>query len=738
MRFIHVSIVVSLLLFANTVTATIFGAIRGIIHDPHHRPVQGVQVSLRAENSDWTKTSTSDESGEFRFDAVPVGVYTVTVTKSGFNQSTQSVIVHSDSEPVLHLQLNVAAVKETVNVSAEAETVPTDSVTPTTLVGRTQIERTPGADRTNSLAMVTDFVPGSYITHDQLHVRGGHQVSWLVDGVPVPNTNIASNVGPQFDPKDIDYLEVQRGSYDAEYGDRTYGVFNVVPRTGFERNNQGELITSFGNFYQTNDQFNFGSHTQRFAYYASVSANRSDLGLQTPVAQIIHDNENGYGGFGSLVYNVNPANQFRLVTSLRRDYYQIPNTPDQQASGIRDGEHEGDAFVNFSWVRTFNPGTLLTVSPFYHYNSANYEGGQNDFPISTTDDRTSNYAGGQATLSAKFWRNDTQIGFYGFGQHDNQLFGLLFNDGSNPNFRDREVVNGSVAAIFLEDKVAVTSWLNLFGGVRQTHFSGSVVENATSPRAGVSVRIPRLNWVIRGFYGQFYQAPPLITASGPLLQFVTSQNLGFIPLRGERDEEHQFGVTIPFRGWSVDIANFRTRARNFFDHNSVGNSNIFFPVTINGALIRGWETTLRSPRLWNRAQIHLAYSNQVAQGEGSVSGGLTDFSPPESGFFLLDHDQRNTLSVGGEVRLPWRSFASTNIAYGSGFSDGDNPPHHLPQHTTFDLSIGKDIGERLSASVVALNVANRHLLIDNSVTFGGTHYNNPREIYVELRYRFHY
>ena len=79
-----------------------------------------------------------------------------------------------------------------------------------------------------------------------LHMRGGHQVSWLIDGVPIPNTNIASNLGPQIDPKDIDYLEVERGSYDAGYGDRTYGVFNIVPRTGFERDNEAELVTSFG------------------------------------------------------------------------------------------------------------------------------------------------------------------------------------------------------------------------------------------------------------------------------------------------------------------------------------------------------------------------------------------------------------------------------------------------------------------------------------------------------------
>jgi len=44
----------------------------------------------------------------------------------------------------------------------------------------------------------------------------------------------------------------------------------------------------------------------------------------------------------------------------------------------------------------------------------------------------------------------------------------------------------------------------------------------------------------------------------------------------------------------------------------------------------------------------------------------------------------------------------------------------------------------VSFAVTALNVTDRHLLIDNSLTFGGTHFNNPREVYAEFRYRFHY
>ena len=102
-----------------------------------------------------------------------------------------------------------------------------------------------------------------------------------------------------------------------------------------------------------------------------------------------------------------------------------------------------------------------------------------------------------------------------------------------------------------------------------------------SPRAGVSIQVPSLGWTVRGFYGRFYQGPPLLTASGPLLAFVTSQNLALIPLRGERDEEFQAGVIVPVRGWTLDADVFRTKATNFFDHNSVGNSNVFFPLTID-------------------------------------------------------------------------------------------------------------------------------------------------------------
>ncbi|HET7840929.1 MAG TPA: TonB-dependent receptor [Terriglobia bacterium] len=716
---------------------TIFGDVRGIVHDPSHRPVQGAEVTIRAKTSDWSAPALSNDQGEFEFSAVPAGSYTISVTAEGFNAAERDIEITSGSAPILHIPLSLATVTERVEVSATPSAIDTESSSVQTDVSRGQIAETPGADRTNSLAMITDFVPGAYLVHDQLHVRGGHQVTWEVDGVPVPNTNIASNVGPQFDPKDVDVVELHRGAYSAEFGDRAYGVFNVVPRTGFEYDNAGEVVTSYGNFHQTNDQVNFGSHTERFAYYASVNANRSDLGLETPASQVIHDQVNGAGGFGSLIFNATPRDQLRLVASVRKDHYQIPNTPEEQASGIRDLDRESDGFVNFSWIRTLGPGKLLTVSPFYHFNRADLVGGPGDTPLITNHNRASNYLGGQATLSVVAGRHNAMAGVEAFGQHDATELFLRATDGSGLALRQRLHPWGSLASAFFEDQYKLASWLTLDGGLRLSHFEGLVSENAADPRIGAALRLPRLAWTVRGFYGRYFQAPPLDTISGPLASMAVQQGFGFLPLRGERDEEYEAGVTVPFRDWTLDTDIFRTHARNFFDHDALGNSNVFLPLTIQGARIQGWESTLRSPLILKRARVHLAYSHQFVQGFGAVSGGLTDFSPPSSGLFFLDHDQRDTLSSVLSFTLPRRAWATTSVAYGSGFLNGDGPSH-LPAHTTFDISLGKSFGEKWSLAVTGLNAANRRYLIDNSNTFGGTHYADPRQVYMELRYRFHY
>ena len=209
-------------------------------------------------------------------------------------------------------------------------------------------------------------------------------------------------------------------------------------------------------------------------------------------------------------------------------------------------------------------------------------------------------------------------------------------------------------------------------------------------------------------------------------------------------------MTIPFKGWLLDADTFQTEAANFLDHSNVGESSIYFPVTVAGALVQAWEMTLRSPELPRHGHVHLAYSNQIAQQRGAITGGLVCLPigdpscVPDGGYTPLDHDQRNTLNLGGDVVLPGRVSVATNVYYGSGFTNGyPGPPSpyngaYLPSHATFDLRLARSFGENLSLAVNAGNVANRRVLLDNSLTFGGFHENDPRQVYGEVRWRFRY
>ena len=735
MKFVRQSVCIGLLACSLAAQASIFGTVKGLVHDPQHRPIAGAEITLKSASSEWQKSTSGDREGAFEFSAVPIGEYQITVTAAGFQLQSRTVLLRSGEVLDLHFPMVIAQVKEQVEVHENQTLVDTASSTTSSVVERQAITSTPGAERTNSLAMITDYVPGAYVVHDQLHVRGGHQSTWMLDGIPLPNTNIATNVGPQIDPKNIDTLEVQRGGLSAEYGDRIYGVFNAVTRSGFESSRECDVALNYGSYNQTDDQLSCGSHTERFAYFASLTGNRTDLGLETPSPEVLHDMGAGLGGFLSLIFNRTPADQLRLAASVRGDHYQIPNSPDQQANGIRDVEDERDAFVNASWVHSSPNGILFTLAPFVHLNRAHYLGGPDDTPVSPEDDHRSNYFGGVTMASVARGRHNAHFGLQAFAQNE-QMFFALRSSGNAP-LTESDGVWGSMTSAFAEDQFKATSWLTFNGGLRLTHFSGPLSETALDPRIGAAIALPKLKWVLRGFYGRYYQAPPLTTIAGPLLDLAAMQGFAFTPLRGEKDEQYEFGLAIPIRGWTLDTAYFNTAARNYFDHDVLGNSNIFLPLTIDRARIRGTEVTLRSPRIFHRVEFHLAYSRQWAMGFGAVSGGLIDVSAIPAASFFLDHDQRNTLTSGVTATLPWRAWASFNVAYGSGFLNEDGPGH-LDPHTTADVALGKSIGERWSVRLTALNITNNHYLLDNSNTFGGTHFADPRTIAGQVRYTFHY
>ncbi|MGA3082673.1 MAG: TonB-dependent receptor, partial [Terracidiphilus sp.] len=683
------------ILFAVSIPAlaNVFATVHGVVHDPQHRPIAGAQVALRAADSAFALRAITGADGTFELPPAPIGVYRLEVTAPGFGPVTLPLTLASGTNPVVHVPLAVATETQTVTVEGLASSVSDlDSVTPTTLITRAEIDQTPGASRTIGMEMITDYVPGAYMTHDMLHMRGGHQTGWLIDGTAIPNTKIASNVGPQIDPKDIDAVETQRGSYAADVGDRTYGVFNVLPRNGFERDRQGELLLTGGNLGTGEAQLSLGDHSEKNAWYTSFAGSRSNYGLAPPIAAIYHDATNSQSGFVSLIRNQTPKDQLRLNAQYRQDYFDVPYDPNANdweqeppdgylSAGFRDAQTERDSFVIANWVHTLSPKAIFSIAPFYHFNQANYDSLASDTPVSTTWHQGSNYGGAQTDAHLEVGPNSFSAGLYSFYQAENDLFGVVDNTTTPSTIYgpDSKTANAGLVEFYLADHLRLGRYITLLGGERFSIYRAWLNESAIYPRIGATVEIPRLHWVLRGFYGHFFQPAPILTVSSSVLNYASQQPAGendFTPIPSERDEEHQFGIQIPYRGWLLDVANVKNRVNNFLDHSNLGESSMYFPIAVDGALVRAWELTLRSPELARLGQFHLTYSNQIAEQRGNIIGGFTCSVPNDPACDLgpnytpVDHDQRQTLNTGFTANLPLKTWFSTNVYYGSGFSNG--------------------------------------------------------------------
>jgi TonB-dependent receptor-like protein/carboxypeptidase family protein len=726
--------VVSLALSTGLAHAQVFGSVRVTVRDPQNLTVPNAAVAIKSKGSSWSQAAVSNAQGEAVFLAVPFGAYLVSVSAEGFDVADREIEVISNTQTAVQVKLSVAGLSQSVDVKGTIQTINPESSATETLTHRDDILLQPSTDRSGSLAMITNNVPGTYVMHDHLHSRGGHGVTWEIDGVPVPNSNLASG-GAQFDPKDVSALETQRGGLSANYGDRSYGVFNVVPRSGFEGDKFGEVVASAGSYKRGDAYASFGDHREKFAYFASVNGSRTDLGLERVDIPILHDKGKSGSAFTSLLYNISPKDQLRLVGSVRLDRNQVPNIVEQGLLGIDDRTKATDGFSNFTWVHTASNGTLLTVSPYYHYSRGQYIGGPQD-PLITQDDRTSNYLGGYVNLTRTVGKHTLRVGTDSFGEHWSSLFGLTSTTGAKLSLTETEKLWATIVAAFAEDTFRVSSRVTINAGYRFERFNGTLTEYGNSPRIGAAVSVGKGS-VLRASYGRFYQHPQVATVSGPVLGFALQQGFDILPIPGERDQVVEVGYGIPLRGWTVDFDAFYNQTHNVVDHEVLGNSNLLLPLTVDSGRVRAFESTLKSPKLRDRLVWHYAFSLQSAQAKGAINGGLTDFAPPANQFFYLDHDQRVTFNTGLELALPRQFFASATLLYGSGFLLGDGP-NHLKSHTTGDISIGKDVTEKLLVRLTVLNVTNEAFLTGFANSFAGTHYQNPREVGVQFRYKFHY
>jgi hypothetical protein len=237
--YVCLTLLVSLSAFAQSDLSQI----SGFVKDATGSTIPNASVTIRNEATGVERRLTTNESGYYVAPTLPPGLYTVTVEATGFKRFSK---VQNRLEPALPLSVDVAmdvgAVTETVEVTAQAATVQSETATVGRLVEATQIQNTilngrnpiwlalmkAGVASGNSMATF------NYDMTTPLNINGGRNQDFLIthDGAVAVRTRANGTSIGVADVDAVQEMQILTANYSAEYGRSASGQVRIVTKSG--------------------------------------------------------------------------------------------------------------------------------------------------------------------------------------------------------------------------------------------------------------------------------------------------------------------------------------------------------------------------------------------------------------------------------------------------------------------------------------------------------------------------
>jgi outer membrane receptor protein involved in Fe transport len=218
---------------AQVSTATLVGRVT----DAAQSPVPGALIQVRNVNTNEIRTAQTAANGEYTVSNLPPGLYNVNISRAGFKQSLKANLeLKTEQTARLDTQLEVGSVSETVEVTAQAPLLNSETSSRGDVIATYEIEQMPLNGRDfNDLAF---NVPGVQPAEED-----GKGSPFVVNGARADATNVTIDGVNNQNPRDagaqarppLDSLQefkLQTSGYSAEYGRLAGGVVNMSLKTG--------------------------------------------------------------------------------------------------------------------------------------------------------------------------------------------------------------------------------------------------------------------------------------------------------------------------------------------------------------------------------------------------------------------------------------------------------------------------------------------------------------------------
>ena len=226
------------------------GSVGGRVVDAQGLAVPGAAITITGAQG--TRTLTTDQDGRFFAPLLVPGVYTVRAELKGFKATQQNdIAVSLGSRRELTLELQPGGVTEAVQVTAAATVIDISSTTAGSVLDSETLHRLPVG---RSLASTLYVVPGVTMSAG-INLAGGNanpsisgasglENIYVIDGVNITDTgfggfgaynSIFGSLGAGVTSDFIKETEIKTGGFEAEFGQTTGGVVNVITKSGGNR-----------------------------------------------------------------------------------------------------------------------------------------------------------------------------------------------------------------------------------------------------------------------------------------------------------------------------------------------------------------------------------------------------------------------------------------------------------------------------------------------------------------------
>jgi outer membrane receptor protein involved in Fe transport len=220
--------------------ATASGTIEGVVSDQSQAVMGGVQVVAKNKATDLTRTTTTNDSGTYRFELLPVGFYTVTASKAGFASVVESIEVMVGQASSANVVLRPGALNEIVEVTSEAPIVDQAKTDISQNITPTEVEELPLLGR--DVANLAYLAPGvkaadSYDPTKNRYAilsvngQGGRNVNVTINGVDNKDNTVGGPV-MQLPLEAVQEFVISTQRFSAANGRSEGAAINMVTKSG--------------------------------------------------------------------------------------------------------------------------------------------------------------------------------------------------------------------------------------------------------------------------------------------------------------------------------------------------------------------------------------------------------------------------------------------------------------------------------------------------------------------------